>query len=137
MKIQLDEGAMPPYKKRLEDAGYDLASNETVTIKAHKSVVIDTGVHMAIPDGYYGDIRSRSGLNIKHQVFVPNGTVDCGYTGSIKVRLYNFSDEDYDINQGDRIAQIVLTPYANRDMVRVPKLDDTDRGGKGFGSSGR
>lgn len=137
IKIQLDEGAKMPFKKRLTDAGYDLFATEDITIPGLKSAVIDTGVHIAIPDGYYGDIRSRSGLNINSSVLVGDGTIDSGYTGSIKVKLYNHAYLPYKVSKGDRICQLVFAKYKNYDFTEVETLEETDRGSNGFGSSGK
>jgi len=97
----------------------------------------DTGVHMAIPHGFFGKIESRSGLNVKNSVVSCGGVVDEGYTGSIKVKLYNLGTEPYTVHKGDKIAQLIIQPYAAPKLELVDELDDTERGDSGFGSTGR
>ena len=136
--IQLDGGAKMPSKAHGADAGYDLYSRENLTIKARGSAVFDTGVHIEIPRGFKGEIVGRSGLNIKCGVICPTGTVDSGYTGSICVKLYNMANTEYPVMKGDKIAQIIFVPIASPKLIRVNQIEtETDRGDKGFGSSGR
>ena len=91
---------------------------------------------MAIPKGYFGAIRAKSGLLRKHGI-ICSGTVDCSYTGEIMVTLVNTSDTDYQVFKGDKIAQMILIPYHHAQFVQVDKLDETERGDNGFGSTGR
>lgn len=135
--VVLDEGAVMPSKAHKDDAGYDLYSMAEQTIYAGNSAVFDTGVHIAIPKGYAGEIVSRSGLNIKYDIICPQGTVDAGYTGSIKVKLYNMGKYNYIVRKGDRIAQLIIVPVSKAELVKVDELTCTDRGDTGFGSSGR
>lgn len=137
MKVMIDDGAYMPEKAHKDDAGYDLRTPYGTTIYAGNSVVIDTGVHMAIPKGYAGEIVSRSGLNVNYDIICPQGTVDAGYTGSIKVKLYNMGRYNYEIKTGDKIAQLIIVPILSETLELVNGLDETDRGDKGFGSSGR
>lgn len=137
MKIVLDKGAFEPKKAHKEDAGYDLRSPKTVMLKAHGCICIDTGVHMAIPAGFYGKLESKSGLNVKRGIVSLGGVIDSGYTGSIVTKLYNLSDRDYMFRRGDKVVQIIIQPCAGPLMEIVESLDDTERGGGGFGSSGR
>ena len=136
MKIKLDAGAYVPERAHEADAGYDLRSPVTGRLYAGQAVVIDTGVHVEIPHGYVGMLKSKSGLNVKHDI-VGEGVIDSGYTGSIRVKLYNHGSESYVINAGDKISQLVILPIITPELELATELDETDRGNKGFGSSGR
>lgn len=137
MKVVLDEGARLPERAHADDAGLDLFSRERKVIPAHGSALFDIGVHMEIQHGYFGKIESKSGLNVKHGVVSCGGVIDSGFSGSITVKLYNLSDEDYEVLAGDKIAQLVLIPIAIPRLVVVEKLGETERGSDGFGSTGR
>lgn len=138
MKFCLDKGAYAPRKAHPEDAGYDLfvKDGQTIVIKEQGSVIIDTGVHIEIPKGYRGSVVGRSGLNFKNGIICPTGTIDCGYTGPIKVKLYNLG-ETYIARGGDKIAQLIVSPIADVELEHVGSLEETDRGEGGFGSTGR
>jgi dUTP pyrophosphatase len=137
MKIVVDDGAFVPVRAHETDAGLDLRTPCEVTVPARGSADIDTGIHMAIPKGYVGFLKSKSGLNVKHGI-VSEGVIDSGYTGSIRVKLYNHSDTDYTFKAGDKITQLVVLPFfTDFELVLVSGLDDTERGDGGFGSSGR
>lgn len=137
MKIVLDKGAYMPKKAHEADAGYDLRTPKRVVLRRHDCVCIDTGVHMEIPKGWYGKLESKSGLNVKHSIVSLGGTVDSGFTGSVVAKLYNFGSEDYVFEAGDKIVQIVFMPCGSFTMTQVDSLEATERGDKGFGSSGR
>jgi deoxyuridine 5'-triphosphate nucleotidohydrolase len=134
-KVKLDEGAKMPTRAHPEDAGLDLYARETQTIR--NSAVFDTGVHLAIHRGFFGKIESKSGLNVNYGVVSCGGVIDSGYTGSIKVKLYNLGNEDYTVKKGDKIAQLIIQPCVAPELEEVEDLDDTPRGDKGFGSTGR
>lgn len=147
MKIMLDEGAILPTRAHETDAGLDLYTPDDVVVVGSSSDVwdevadigsatIDTGVHVEIPDGYVGFIKSKSGLNVKHGL-TAEGVIDCGYTGSIVVKLYNHTNNEYLFGAGEKIAQLVLLPIITPDLEQVDSLDDTERGSNGFGSSGK
>lgn len=136
MPITLDPGAYRPERAHDTDAGYDLRTPKTDMIPRHGSLVIDTGVHIGIPEGYAGVICSKSGLNIKHGI-ISDGLVDSGYTGSIRVKLYNLSDDSYIFEAGDKISQIMFIPVLSAGLIETDKLEDTERGDGGFGSTGR
>lgn len=136
IKIKLDDGAIMPTRAHSSDAGLDIYSREKRYISAHSSYVFDTGLHVAIPEGYVGFLKSKSGLNVKHGL-TSEGVIDSGYTGSICVKLYNNSNDPYAVNAGDKISQLVILPIITPDLELVDSLDDTDRGENGFGSSGR
>ena len=99
-------------------------------------ITADTGVHLEIPAGYFGDIRPKSGLLFKHDIFTA-GTVDSGYTGSIRVRIINFGEEPYEFKEGEKIAQVVFVPCYTPELEIVDELSETERGSGGFGSTGK
>ena len=141
MKIMLDKemGAKIPQKAHDTDGGFDLFSPESVVIEPSGSAVIDTGVHVELPPNTAGFIVSKSGLNIKHGL-TSDGLIDVGYTGSIRVKLYNNSSRRYYVQKGDKISQLVILPIVpikNSDLEVVEELEATERGDNGFGSSGR
>lgn len=136
IKVMLDHGAKMPVRAHDSDAGYDLFAREDRVVTAGGSVVFDTGVHMAIPHGCAGLIVSKSGLNVNHGL-TATGLIDSGYTGSIRVKLYNHSREDYPVMKGDKIAQIIIIQVETPELIKTTALDTTERGDKGFGSSGR
>ena len=133
MKIVLDEGAKVsrahPY-----DAGLDLYARAEGVVYGYAT--FDTGVHVAIPEGCVGFIKSKSGLMVKHNI-TADGTIDSHYTGSIHVKLFNHSDAPYKVLAGDKIAQLVIVPCLLPELELVDSLDETDRGVGGFGSTGR
>ena len=120
-------------------AGMDLRSSESLTIKPHARALVATGIAIALPHGFEGQVRPRSGLAVKHGVTVLNapGTIDCDYRGEIKVPLINHGDDDFVIVRGDRIAQMVIAPAPQAILEEVSSLDETYRGTGGFGSSGK
>lgn len=136
MKIKLDKGALIPLRAHETDAGADLRSPIDTVVPARGSRVIDTGVHIQLPHGCVGMLKSKSGLNVKYGI-TSEGVIDEGYTGAIKVKLYNHSDEPYVLSRGDKITQLVILPceYVKFDLVDY--LDDSERGGDGFGSTGK
>lgn len=136
MKIVLDNGAVCPTRAHDTDAGLDLYSPKEFVIRAHNSASVDTGVHVEIPRGYAGFLKSKSGLNVKWGI-QSDGVIDTGYTGSIVVKLYNHSDRPYVVKKGDKISQLVLMSILLDDVEVVEHLDETDRGNNGFGSTGR
>lgn len=136
MKIILDKGAKMPVSAHEADAGYDLFARETKVVPARGSARFDTGVHIQIPEGYVGFLKSKSGLNVKHGI-ISDGTIDSGYTGSIVAKLYNLSDEPYLVNAGDKITQIVFQKIEKPTFEQVEAFEETERGNGGFGSTGR
>lgn len=134
--IILDEGAKLPIKAHNSDAGFDMFSRNHAVVKAKSFELFDTGVHINIPEGYVGFLKSKSGLNCKHSI-VSEGVIDAGYTGSIIVKLYNHGTTDYIINAGDKISQIVFLPIPEIKLEVVEDLKQTERGNAGFGSTGR
>lgn len=121
-------------------AGMDLraAISEPVIVKAGERGIIPTGFRMAIPKGFEGQVRPRSGLAHKHGVTLTNspGTIDADYRGEVKVLMINHGDQDISISRGDRIAQLVIAPVYQAQCKEVETLDETSRGDGGFGSTG-
>lgn len=136
MNIMLDFGAFPPERAHPDDAGMDLKSPVDVIIRARSYETIDTGVHIELPKGTVGFLKSKSGLNINHHL-VSEGVIDEGYTGSIRVKIYNHGFFDYRIHAGDKITQLVILPCYRPSFEIVDTLQDTERGADGFGSTGR
>lgn len=136
IKIKLDKDAKMPTRAHENDAGLDLYARETEFILPNDSCTFDTGVHVEIPAGYGGFIKSKSGLNVKHGL-TSDGVIDSGYTGSIAVKLYNHSDRTYMVARGDKISQLVIMPIELPELELVDQLEETDRGDHGFGSSGK
>jgi dUTP pyrophosphatase len=122
-------------------AGMDLraAVSEPVTLAPGEIRLITTGLRLALPRGFEAQIRPRSGLALKHGITIPNapGTIDSDYRGVVQVILANIGKEPFTIERGDRIAQMVIAPVTQADLRPVPKVNDTERGEGGFGSSGR
>ena len=137
MKVVLDNGAYEPVRAHDTDAGLDLRTPIEFTIRPHDSCVIDTGVHIELPRGTFGQLFSKSGLNVKRSIVSLGGTIDEGYTGSITVKLYNEGDEEYHFRPGDKIVQLVIMPYLAPEIEYVNELGNTDRGDNGFGSTGK
>lgn len=136
MKIKLDPGALKPTRAHPTDAGLDLYSREEKVVPARGSATFDTGIHAELPPLTVGFLKSKSGLNVKHNL-TSEGVIDQGYTGSIVVKLYNHGDTDYLVSVGDKISQLVILPVIKPPMVVVEELADTERGDRGFGSSGK
>lgn len=136
LKVVLDEGAKMPTRAHSTDAGVDLYAREDAIVEAKDYCTFDTGVHIEIPEGYVGFLKSKSGLNVKHGI-TSEGVIDAGYTGSIVVKLYNNSGFPYRVEAGDKISQLVLLPIITPELELSETLEDSDRGANGFGSSGR
>ena len=139
MRVGTDETPAPVYQS-LEAAGMDLpaAVAADVVILPGKRALIATGWALAIPPGFEGQVRPRSGLALRHGVTVLNapGTIDADYRGEVKVVLANFGDEPFTVRHGDRIAQLVIAPVAKATLRIATSLDATDRGAGGYGSTG-
>lgn len=130
-----------PHYKTHGSAGMDVmaAINDDLTIRPGEIQLVPTGIAIAIPEGYECQVRSRSGLSLKHGIFCLNspGTIDSDYRGEVKVILANFSREDFVVKRGERIAQLVIAQYTQIHWHEVEELDDTERGDGGFGSTGK
>jgi dUTP pyrophosphatase len=133
------EGLPLPAYETAGAAGMDLRAAEDMTLKPGARGLVPTGLAIALPQGFEGQVRPRSGLAVKHGVTVLNspGTVDSDYRGEIKVPLINHGEQDFVIIRGDRIAQLVVAPVTRIVWQETEELDDTARGAGGFGSSGR
>lgn len=136
MEVMLDAGAYMPSRGHKTDAGLDLRTPKAVTVPAYESAVIDTGVHVALPHGCAGLLVSKSGLSVKHGI-TSTGLIDEGYAGSIVVKLYNNSGEDYRLEAGDKVTQLVVMPVVCEPLEQVSAFNVTERGNNGFGSTGR
>lgn len=135
IKVMLDPGAKMPTKAHEWDAGFDLYSMDDAMICQNASGTFDTGVHIQIPEGYVGFLKSKSGLNVKSGI-QSEGVIDAGYTGSICVKLYNHGAKAVEIKKGQKISQLVLLPIFSPDLELVDNLEETERGSNGFGSTG-
>ena len=121
------------------DAGLDLSAAEAVVLAPGQRAVVGTGLAVAVPEGHAGFVQPRSGLAAKHGITIVNapGLVDSGYRGEVKVVLLNTGDQPFAVEPGMRIAQVVVLPVAAVELVEVADLPDTERGERGYGSSGR
>lgn len=141
LRYTLAPGAHPPTRATPGAAGYDLAAylpGGPVWVEGCDRMTIPTGVRVAIPAGFEGQVRPRSGLALKYGITVLNtpGTIDADYRGEVAVILANHGPAPYRVRDGDRIAQLVVCPVAAPELVEVADLDDTERGEGGFGSTG-
>ena len=136
MKIKLDPGAYMPERAHEADAGYDIRTPERKVIHPGGSIVVETGVHVQIPKGFAGFLKSKSGLNVLNDL-TGTGLIDSGYTGSITVKLYNHGVQPHVFQAGDKIIQIVFLPIYTPELELVDELEDTERGASGFGSTGK
>lgn len=142
MKVQIinkSKHALPQYATLLS-AGMDLRANldRPIVLKPLQRCLVPTGLYIALPDGYEAQIRPRSGLALKKGITLLNtpGTIDADYRGEIGVIMVNLSDEDFMIEDGERIAQMVIAKYEKAEWAEVTTLDETERGSGGFGHTG-
>ena len=144
IKVKLDKGAYMPERAHEHDAGLDIRTPVRVCVYPGENCVIETGVHVAIPEGYVGMIKSKSGINFKKHC-ICEGVIDAGYTGQIQVKMYNLSPLAHvdcykpvvTFEPGDKIAQLVIMPIETPGVTVVSDLEDTERGDNGFGSTGK
>lgn len=136
MYFAIDENAFPPERAHKDDAGMDLKSPIDIFVPARGSAIIDTGIHVEIPHGYAGFLKSKSGLNVKHDI-TSEGVIDAGYTGAIVCKLYNHGDTDYTVHRGDKITQLVVLPVMLGGYTLVESIKGSERGDAGFGSTGK
>lgn len=138
---KLREGAMLPKRETIGSAGYDLCClcEESITVSPNERKLIPTGIAVEIPVGTVGLVYSRSGLSLKHGIHMANdvGVIDSDYRGELKVPVHNRSDVTYTVNNGDRIAQLVITPILTPEIEETDELSETVRGEGGFGSTGK
>ena len=145
---RLTDTAVLPVKAHPTDAGFDICADEDITINVGETVTVSTGLSIAIPEGYYGRLKGRSGLTAKTPLRVQEGTIDASYRGEMKVICdikLKFLDRAIDgsvyaynlsLKRGERIAQLIIQPLPTVEVEEVDELDDTDRGDGGFGSTG-
>jgi len=133
---KLSERATIPVRASPGSAGYDLSSAYDYVVPARGKELVKTDLSIALPEGTYGRVAPRSGLAWKHSIDVGAGVIDSDYRGNVGVILFNFSDTDFVIKTGDRVAQLILERIATPDVEEVEDLDNTQRGEGGFGSSG-
>ena len=141
MKIRIkklhSEAELPAYAHGAsEDAGLDLRAVEHAVLKVGVAQAVPTGIAIELPSGYEAQVRPRSGMALKHSVTVNFGTIDPGYRGEIRVIMFNLGTNDYVIEKGDRIAQLIVSRYESIEWEESD-LSDSARGHGGFGSSGR
>jgi len=138
--INTSNNPLPAYQTK-QAAGVDLMAflEEAIVIEPMDRVIVGTGLYMALPDGYEAMIRPRSGMAFKHGITVINtpGTIDADYRGEIKIALINLSKEAFTINNGDRIAQMVVNKYEKVTFKITDRLGETERGSGGYGHTGK
>eukprot|EP00475_Leptophrys_vorax_P030289 TRINITY_DN4526_c0_g1_i1.p2 TRINITY_DN4526_c0_g1~~TRINITY_DN4526_c0_g1_i1.p2 ORF type:complete len:170 (-),score=41.13 TRINITY_DN4526_c0_g1_i1:584-1033(-) len=137
LKVKLlSETATLPSRGSVHAAGYDLSSAVNTVVPARGKALVATDIAIALPEGVYGRVAPRSGLAWKKHIDVGAGVIDRDYRGNVGVILFNHSNEDLQVNVGDRVAQLILERYETAEVVQVDDLDDTERGEGGFGSTG-
>ena len=137
MKIKLEQDALMPERAHEEDAGLDIKAMYGDIVPAHGTKAFRTGLHVKLPKNTAGILMSKSGLFVNHDI-TSTGLIDEGYTGEIIVKLINHGDQDYEVQHGDKISQLVIVKVYKPELWQVNELEeDSDRGNKGFGSSGR
>jgi dUTP pyrophosphatase len=140
IRIKTGDSAQLPQYQTLYSAGMDLHASldSAMRIEPGARVLVPTGLYMEIPPGFEGQVRPRSGLALKYGITVLNspGTIDSDYRGEVKVLLINHGSEAFDINPGERIAQLIVAPFARVQWIPVQELDETERGAGGYGSTG-
>ena len=132
----LSPKATLPIKGTNLAAGYDLSSAQKLTIPANGRALVQTDIGLSVPKGTYGRIAPRSGLAVKYGITTGAGVIDADYTGPIGIVLFNHGERDFQIQEGDRIAQLILEQVADKPVIQVQELTQTTRGNKGFGSTG-
>ncbi|RLD63581.1 MAG: dUTP diphosphatase [Bacteroidetes bacterium] len=138
--VNVSNNDLPAYKTKFS-AGLDLRANleKTVVLKPLERKLIPTGLFIELPEGYEAQIRPRSGLALKNGITVLNtpGTIDADYRGEIGIILVNLSNQDFEINNGDRICQMIIAKYQQVDLLQVDVINETERGAGGFGHTGK
>ena len=136
IRTKIRSDAFLPERAHDTDAGADIRTPEGFTLKAHGSEIIATGVHVELPAGTVGMLKSKSGLNTRYGI-VSEGVIDEGFSGEIIVKLYNLSDHDYMFQRGDKITQLVVMPVHYVTYEQVDEIQGGERGTDGYGSTGR
>lgn len=134
---KLSEFAVTPKRASASAAGYDLFAAESKVIEATSNGVVKTDISIALPSGTYGRIAPRSGLAVKNFINIGAGVIDQDYRGNIGVVLFNHSTNNFIVNKGDRIAQLIIECNMTPEVIETDNLDETDRGAGGFGSTGK
>lgn len=134
--VKLDEGAYLPERVHDTDAGADIRCRTSFEVAGHSSAVIRTGVHVQLPPGTVGMLKSKSGLNVRHNL-VSEGVIDEGYTGEIVVKLYNNGEDTMRFEPGDKVTQLVVMPVLYPSYVETEAIEGGERGANGFGSTGK
>lgn len=134
---KLSDRATSPIRGSELAAGYDLYSAQNTIIPKQGKALVMTDIAIALPEGCYGRVAPRSSLSWKHHIDVGAGVVDRDYRGNVGVVLFNLSKTDYEVHQGDRIAQLIVERISTPPLVEVEELDDTARGAAGYGSTGK
>jgi deoxyuridine 5'-triphosphate nucleotidohydrolase len=127
---------MPCYRQGVQPTPLDLYSCQDATIKAPERLLVDTDISVSLPLGTYGRVAPRSGLSSKHKLDVGAGVVDQDYRGPVRVLLINQSDVDFEVHEGDRIAQLIVEEMRFTEIQQVDELDETMRASGGFGATG-
>ncbi|KAF2836581.1 dUTP diphosphatase [Patellaria atrata CBS 101060] len=133
---KLSEKGRAPTRGSAFAAGYDIYSAQSTTVPARGKALVETDIAIAVPPGTYGRIAPRSGLASKHSINVGAGVIDADYRGPLKILLFNLSDTDFSIAEGDRIAQLILERIWTPEVLMVEELEESARGVGGFGSTG-
>jgi dUTP pyrophosphatase len=133
---RLTPDAIVPTRGSAHAVGYDLYSTDEVVVPPTHRVLIGTGIATVLPVGVYGRVAPRSGLAVKCGIQVGAGVIDPDYTGEVKVVLFNHGDKDFEVKKGDRVAQLILERCETPEVEEVGTVESTERGSKGFGSTG-
>lgn len=136
VKLNSPDAKVPFKAHPDEDAGFDLVGTHDATVKAFESTIVDIKLSLGIPKGYYGQLMTRSSMG-KAGLRIHPGVIDAGYRGNISVIVINLTSRDYEIHQGDRVAQLLLLPVPKVKIEVVTELPESSRGEGGFGSSGK
>lgn len=132
----LSEHAKPPTRGSQHAAGYDLYAAHPTTIPGRGKALISTDIAIAVPAGTYGRVAPRSGLAVKHSIDCGAGVIDADYRGEVKVLLFNFGENDFQVERGERVAQLILERIWTPEVLVVQELEESVRGAGGFGSTG-
>ena len=133
---RVDKEARLPQYAHPGDAGMDFFSNEEVILRPGERKLVPTGISMAIPGGYVGLFWDKSGIASKFGIKSMAGVIDAGYRGEIRILLHNLSSDEFKIEKGMKIAQMLIQPVEQKQLIEVDDLDDTERSDGGFGSTG-
>lgn len=136
VNVKLDEGAFLPVRAHGTDAGADIRSPKGFVLSGKNSAVIHTGVHVQLPPSTVGILKSKSGLNVNHDI-IGEGVIDEGYSGEIVVKLYNMGRTPHTFRRGDKLIQLLVVPVLYCGFEQVDEIDAGERGSNGFGSTGR